>query len=46
MECNAFEIAIEKLQFIDGLKKDYKIILLSNTNEIHIKKFEDDLEQL
>ena len=32
------EIPIEKLQFIDGLKKDYKIILLSNTNEIHIKK--------
>ena len=45
MECNAFEIAIEKLQFIDGLKKDYKIILLSNTNEIHIKKFEDDLKK-
>ena len=39
------EIAIEKLQFIDGLKKDYKIILLSNTNEIHIKKFEDDLKK-
>ena len=36
---------IEKLQFIDGLKKDYKIILLSNTNEIHIKKFEDDLKK-
>jgi len=39
------EIPIEKLQFIDGLKKDYKIILLSNTNEIHIKKFEDDLKK-
>ena len=38
------EIPIEKLQFIDGLKKDYKIILLSNTNEIHIKKFEGDLK--
>ena len=37
------EIPIEKLQFIDGLKKDYKIFLLSNTNEIHIKKFEDDM---
>jgi putative hydrolase of the HAD superfamily len=39
------EIPIEKLQFIDSLKKDYKIILLSNTNEIHIKKFEDDLRK-
>ena len=39
------EIPNEKLQFIDGLKKDYKIILLSNTNEIHIKKFEDDLKK-
>lgn len=39
------EIPIEKLQFIDGLKKSYKIILLSNTNEIHIKKFEDDLKK-
>jgi len=38
------EIPIEKLQFIDGLKKDYKIFLLSNTNEIHIKKFEGDLK--
>ena len=39
------EIPIEKLQFINGLKKDYKIFLLSNTNEIHIKKFEDDLKK-
>ena len=39
------EIPINKLQFIDGLKKDYKIFLLSNTNEIHIKKFENDLKK-
>ena len=39
------EIPTEKLQFINGLKKNYKIILLSNTNEIHIKKFEDDLKK-
>ena len=39
------EIPIEKLQFINGLKKDYKIFLLSNTNEIHIKKFEKDLKK-
>ena len=39
------EIPTEKLQFINGLKKNYKIILLSNTNEIHIKKFEDNLKK-
>ena len=39
------EIPIEKLQFIDGLKKDYNMFLLSNTNEIHIKKFEDYLKK-
>ena len=38
------EIPIENLQFIGGLKKNYKIYLLSNTNEIHIKKFEGDLK--
>jgi putative hydrolase of the HAD superfamily len=37
------EIPFEKLDFIYSLKKDYKIFLLSNTNEIHIKKFENDL---
>ena len=39
------EIPIEKLTFIYGLKKDYKIFLLSNTNEIHIKKFKEDLKK-
>jgi putative hydrolase of the HAD superfamily len=39
------EIPVEKLEFIENLKKNYKIILLSNTNEIHIKKFEDDLKK-
>jgi putative hydrolase of the HAD superfamily len=39
------KIPIEKLKFINGLKKDYKIFLLSNTNEIHIKKFEEDLKK-
>ena len=39
------EIPIEKLKFIYGLKKDYKIFLLSNTNEIHIKKFKEDLKK-
>ena len=37
------EIPIQKLEFIEGLKDDYKVFLLSNTNEIHINKFEDDL---
>ena len=39
------EIPIEKLEFIENLKKNYKIFLLSNTNEIHIKKFENDLRK-
>ena len=39
------EIPIKKLEFINALKKDYKVFLLSNTNEIHIYKFEDDLKK-
>ena len=39
------EIPIKKLEFINSLKKDYKVFLLSNTNEIHIYKFEDDLKK-
>ena len=39
------EIPIKKLEFINSLKKDYKVFLLSNTNEIHINKFEDDLKK-
>tara|TARA_B110000037_G_scaffold16784_1_gene17346 strand:- start:145 stop:786 length:642 start_codon:yes stop_codon:yes gene_type:complete len=39
------EIPVKKLEFIDALKKDYKVFLLSNTNEIHIYKFEDDLKK-
>ena len=39
------EIPIEKLEFIYGLKKNYKIFLLSNTNEIHINKFESNLKK-
>jgi len=37
------EIPIQRLEFIEGLKDNYKVFLLSNTNEIHINKFEDDL---
>ncbi len=37
------EIPLERLEFIKKLKKNFKIYLLSNTNEIHIKKFEEDL---
>ena len=39
------EIPVKKLEFIDALKKDYKVFLLSNTNEVHINKFEDDLKK-
>tara|TARA_B100001287_G_scaffold276658_1_gene288494 strand:+ start:41 stop:676 length:636 start_codon:yes stop_codon:yes gene_type:complete len=36
----------KRLEFILNLKKDYKIFLLSNTNEIHIKYFENELLKL
>ena len=39
------EIPKERMEFIKRLKKDYNIYLLSNTNEIHIKKFEADLRK-
>ena len=39
------EIPNERIEFIKKLKKDYNIFLLSNTNEIHIKKFETDLSK-
>ena len=39
------EIPNERIEFIKKLKKDYNIFLLSNTNEIHIKKFETDLRK-
>ena len=39
------EIPKERIEFIKKLKKDYNIFLLSNTNEIHIKKFEADLRR-
>ena len=37
------DIPPERLKFINKLKKDYKIFLLSNTNEIHIEYFENQL---
>ena len=33
----------QRLEFIFSLKKDYKIFLLSNTNELHIEYFENQL---
>jgi glucose-1-phosphatase len=33
------DIPIERLQLLERLKKEYRIFLLSNTNEIHLKKF-------
>ena len=37
------DIPPERLKFIYKLKKDFKIFLLSNTNEIHIEYFENQL---
>ena len=42
---HVLEIPEERMEFIKRLKKDYNIYLLSNTNEIHIKKFEADLRK-
>ena len=39
------DIPKERVNYIRELKKDFKIFLLSNTNEIHIKKFESDLRK-
>ena len=36
---------VERLKFIHSLKNKYKIFLLSNTNEIHIKHFENQLHE-
>jgi glucose-1-phosphatase len=33
------DIPLERLALLEKLKKDYRIFLLSNTNEIHLKKF-------
>ncbi len=33
------DIPTERLQLLQRLKKEYRIFLLSNTNEIHLKKF-------
>ncbi len=37
------DLPVPRLKFIYNLKKDYKIFLLSNTNEIHIECFENQL---
>ena len=37
------DIPPKRLEFIFKLKKDYKIFLLSNTNELHIEYFENQL---
>jgi len=33
------DIPAERLQLLEELKKKYRVFLLSNTNEIHLKKF-------
>ena len=37
------DLPTQRLEFIFSLKKDYKIFLLSNTNELHIEYFENQL---
>ena len=38
------DIPLERLQLLERLKKSYRIFLLSNTNEIHLRKFNQILE--
>jgi len=37
------DIPVERLRLLERLKKDYRIFLLSNTNEIHLRKFNEIL---
>ena len=39
------DLPVKRLKFIKSLKNEYHIFLLSNTNEIHIKYFEDQLRE-
>ena len=39
------EINTEKLDYLLSLKERFRIFLLSNTNEIHISKFEAGLAE-
>ena len=39
------DLPVERLKFIHSLKNKYQIFLLSNTNEIHIKYFENELDK-
>ncbi|PZR30139.1 MAG: HAD family phosphatase [Azospira oryzae] len=38
------DIPLERLQLLERLKKSYRIFLLSNTNEIHLRKFNQILD--
>ena len=39
------DLPFERLKFIQSIKNKYQIFLLSNTNEIHIKYFENQLRK-
>lgn len=38
------DIPADRINYLEGLKKDYQLFLLSNTNEIHRLKFHRDFE--
>ena len=40
------DLPLERLEFLQSLKNKYKLFLLSNTNEIHIKAFSAYLQKL
>jgi HAD superfamily hydrolase (TIGR01509 family) len=39
------DIPADRVKYLENLRKDYHIFLLSNTNEIHKKKFHGEFEQ-
>lgn len=39
------DIPEERLQLLDRLRKDYRLFLLSNTNEIHVTRFSADMQK-
>ena len=38
------DLPIERLHLLNRIAKNQKIVLLSNTNEIHVQSFESDLK--
>jgi putative hydrolase of the HAD superfamily len=40
------DLPFERLNFLDDLKEKHRIVLLSNTNEIHVRSFEEQMKRV